>query len=289
MSAPIITRLDVFAAGDGGGNPAPIVLDARGMTDEEMQAVARETGYESGFVLPPRPGSDADFTFRFWVPDHEMSMCGHVTVGAVWLLEREGLLPNEHVRIDTLSGIVHARVEQGMVDVTQPEGTLERVDPTLVSEILDVLGIDSSGLAARPVWNARTSRTKTLVPIVDVETLDRLRPDYSRVHDLCDRLGSTGLYPYAVSSLEERVFDARQFPRSSGYPEDAATGVAAAALAFGLLEDGLVARDESVLRVRQGRAMGRPSEIVLRFAEGEGVWLGGTVRAAVGVDDGGAP
>src|SRR5690606_41767239 len=72
--------------------------------------------------------------------------------------------------------------------------------------------------------------------------------------------------------------DARQFPRSSGYPEDAATGIAAAALAFGLLHDGLVDPARPVT-VRQGRAMGRPSRIELRFrSAGGGVWMGGEVR-----------
>lgn len=77
----------VFAAGPEGGNPAPIVVDASGMSDAEMQEVARSYGHESGFVLPPPAGSDFDFEFRFWVPNHEMSMCGHATVGAVWLLQ----------------------------------------------------------------------------------------------------------------------------------------------------------------------------------------------------------
>jgi predicted PhzF superfamily epimerase YddE/YHI9 len=87
------------------------------------------------------------------------------------------------------------------------------------------------------------------------------------------------LYPYAPSDPDEQVFDARQFPRSSGYPEDAATGIAAAALAFGLLKDGLVEQSPTrVIRVRQGRAMGRPSEIVLRFSDEYGLWLGGQVR-----------
>ena len=79
------------------------------------------------------------------------------------------------------------------------------------------------------------------------------------------------------------MFDARQFPKSSGYPEDAATGIAAAALAFGLLENGSVEASDRLIRVRQGRAMGRPSEIAVRFrvdvaGRVQGCWLGGNVR-----------
>ena len=278
MSTPHVTLTHVFAAGPGGGNPAPIVLDAAGMTDAQMQAVAREYEHESGFVLPAPDGSDCDFTFRYWVPNHEMSMCGHATVAAIWLLNRSGRLTGDTVRVDTRSGVVCARVSSGTVEVTQPEGAVEHVAAEAIPDVLDVLGILPADLADRPVRNARTSRTKTLIPVVDPATLDRIQPDFDRVERVCERIDSTGLYPYAVSDPEGRVFDARQFPRSSGYPEDPATGIAAAALVFGLLADGLVERDGKPIRVRQGRAMGRPSEIVLRFADDTGLWLGGDVR-----------
>jgi PhzF family phenazine biosynthesis protein len=278
VRTPDVTLTHVFAAGPGGGNPAPIVLDATGMTDADMQGVACEHGHESGFVLPAPDGSGCDFAFRYWVPNHEMSMCGHVTVGAVWLLHQIGKLSGDTVRIDTRSGVVHARINDGLVEITQPEGTFEQVDADAIPELLDVLGITAAELADRPIRNARTSRTKTLIPVIDLATLDGMRPDFSRVQRICERIDSTGLYPYAVFDSARRVFDARQFPRSSGYPEDAATGIAAAALVYGLLADGLVERDARPVRVRQGRAMGRPSEIVLRFADDTGIWLGGEVR-----------
>jgi PhzF family phenazine biosynthesis protein len=269
----------VFTAGPNGGNPAPIVIDAAAMSDGEMQQVARQHGHESGFVIPAPPESGYDYALRFWVPNHEMSMCGHATIGAVWLLNQLGRLHGDQLTLSTPSGTVYARVADGQAEITQPAGVVEDVDPAVVPEILDVLGITASDLAPHPIRNARTSRTKTLVPLADPSVLDALQPNFSRIEEVCDRAGSTGLYPYAPSNLDEQVFDARQFPRSSGYPEDAATGIAAAALAFGLLKDGLVEHSPTrVIRVRQGRAMGRPSEILLRFSDEYGLWLGGQVR-----------
>ena len=285
---PIVHLVNVFATGPGGGNPAPTVADAAGMSDAEMQAVARGYGHESGFVLPAPAGSNCDFAFRFWVPNHEMEMCGHATVGAVWLLDRLGKLPRDQISIWTRSGLVDAHVagrtaEAGAaVEVSQPKGQVEPLYG-VEAEILSVLGIAANALAPLPIQNASTSRVKTLVPIRSVAVLDSLQPDFHRVEALCERIGSTGLYPYAPSDLGGQGFDARQFPKSSGYPEDAATGIAAAALSFGLLENGLVEVGSRPIRVRQGRAMGRPSEIVLRFRldDGDrvqGCWLGGRVR-----------
>jgi len=283
---PEVHLVNVFAAGPGGGNPAPTVADASGMSDADMQAVARRYGHESGFVLPAPAGSDCDLALRFWVPNHEMEMCGHATVGAVWLLDHLGKLPRDRVRIWTRSGRVEAHVTRpgtagAQVEITQPPGRIEPLPDE--DEILSVLGIGAGERTAAPIQNACTSRVKTLVPLNSVAALDGLRPDFARIQQLCERIGSTGLYPYAASDPDAQVFDARQFPKSSGYPEDAATGIAAAALAFGLLDTGLVAAGDWPIHVRQGRAMGRPSEITLRFrldaaGQVEGCWLGGAVH-----------
>ncbi|MEO8894926.1 MAG: PhzF family phenazine biosynthesis protein [Rhizomicrobium sp.] len=278
-----IERVSVFAAGPGGGNPAPVMVDAVGLSDADMRAVAKTYGHESVFVLPPSDGS-SDFTFRFFVPNHEMEMCGHATVGAVWLLNRLGRLPRDHVRIATLSGIVQGRITQVGIEISQPKGKLEDLPDAdrSTANILSVLGIDEKALAPQPIRNASTSRVKTLIPLKSVAILDGLRPDFAKIEQICEAIGSTGLYPFAVCDAQSRTFDARQFPKSSGYPEDAATGIAAAALAFGLLENGQVTA-EAPVRVRQGRAMGRASEIRVRFETGPartvtGCWLGGDVR-----------
>jgi PhzF family phenazine biosynthesis protein len=287
--APQVQLVSVFAAGPRGGNPAPIVADASGMSDADMRDVARSYGHESGFVLPAPTASGCDFAFRCWAPNHEMEMCGHATVGAVWLLRQLDRLPRDQVAIWTRSGRVDARVDgqarHARVEITQPQGEVTKLPEggDMDAEILSVLGITPSELAPLAIQNAWTSRVKTLVPLKSAAVLDRLRPDFQRIEKVCERIGSTGLYPYALADVEARVFDARQFPKSSGYPEDAATGIAAAALVFGLLENGVIEADDRPIRVRQGRAMGRPSEIALRFRFGDagrvkGCWLGGSVR-----------
>ncbi|WP_431287872.1 PhzF family phenazine biosynthesis protein [Roseateles chitinivorans] len=281
----------VFAAADGsGGNPAPIVLDAVGMSDAQMRAVAAEAGHESGFVLPAEDASQADFRFRFFVPRHEMEMCGHATVGALWCLREAGIWRAPRARIETLSGVVEGFVRGSgspseRIEITQPVGRVEPiVDAAVVRRIADVLRVPADDLLPHPVLNAATSRVKTLVALRSVAALDGLKPDFSRMEALCEEIGSTGLYPFAVESLERRIVHARQFPKSSGYPEDAATGIAAAALLFGLKELGLVPVDDAEVVVHQGRAMGQGSEIHVRFhraADGEllGCFLGGRVVA----------
>lgn len=286
-----VDLVNVFTCDSEGGNPCPVVVSADGMSSADMQEVARRSGHESGFVCAPA-SADYDFSFRFFVPNHEMEMCGHATIGALWLLARQGRLSGSTVRIETRSGPVTGFVGRGndgqpVVEITQLAGKVVPLGGDDEAAILAVLGIGRDGLAALPIHNAVTSRVKTLVPIADCERLNALVANPPEVEAVCRRIGSTGLYPYAVRDAESRTFEARQFPRSSGYPEDAATGIAAAALAFGLLHDGSIAPDDRVIRIFQGRAMGRLSEIRVRigFADGRavGCLLGGAVSLAEAV------
>jgi PhzF family phenazine biosynthesis protein len=271
-----VTFVSVFAAAEGGGNPTPIVLDASGYDEERMLQVTRSYGLESTFVFPPTDPGEADFRFRFFVPRQEMNMCGHATVGTVWLLRKVGRFTGNQARVETGSGLVRGFVQEAgtsgeYVEITQPAGRLEEITgPEARRAILDVLGISETDLLSLPIYNAVTSRMKTLVPLKSPEILDGLKPDFSRMETLCTSLQSTGLYPFAVHSLPDRLFDARQFPKASGFPEDVATGIAATALAFGLLAYGLIPCDGKRIIVRQGRAMGRPSEIFVRFDLPEG-------------------
>jgi PhzF family phenazine biosynthesis protein len=283
-----IEVLNVFTLGGKGGNPCPIVTDAGRLTPVEMKEIAHRFGHESGFVLPPR-NSDYDFTFRYWVPNHEMEMCGHATIGALWLLANQGRLSGrESLRIETLSGpvtgFVRSEADGPSVQITQPLGKVVALDPEQEKDVLDTLKLERKDLLDVPLLNASTSRVKTLIPVRDPDRLNALKSDMSAVEAVCTRIGSTGLYPYAILDRPGRSFEARQFPRSSGYPEDAATGIAATALTFGLLREGLIDPDDREVRVIQGRAMGSPSEIRVRIGfagtQPVGCLLGGTVTRA---------
>ena len=286
MMSGQIYLLRIFCAGPNGGNPLPVVVDIHGMSDTEMQGVASRHGHESVFVLPALANSNCDFEFRFWVPEHEMEMCGHATIGAIWLLERLDRLARDQIRVLTKSGVVEANVlrqdEEMLIEISQPEAVVVTVvNPGDIDELLSMLGIARHDMAPFPIQNSRTSRVKTLIPLKSVDLLDSLRPQFHLIKQLCERLGSTGLYPYAISDHLGQVINARQFPKSSGYNEDAATGIAASALLYGLLQNGFIRDTDQAVRVKQGWAMGCPSEITVRFRKKQGVivgcWISGSV------------
>jgi trans-2,3-dihydro-3-hydroxyanthranilate isomerase len=291
MAVPKTELIEVFVArrsmADGNsGSPAPVTLDADDLSTEDMQALAARYGHEAGFVLRPTDPKRADVRYRFFVPRHEMDMCGHATLGTTWLLNKLGRLKPGDIRIETLSGVVHARVSpSGEVAISQPKGQVTVVNEDHRAEIMEVLGITAADMLNLPIVNASTSRVKTLVPLTSPAIVNALKPDFSRMEALCAKIGSTGLYPFACDWEDERTYHARQFPRDSGYPEDPATGIAASALIYGLQHYGLIGTRRTI-RVRQGEAMGRPSRIAVTLANAQdldaGCWLSGDVRTAVG-------
>src|SRR6266508_6139629 len=86
-------QVDVFTDTPYRGNPLAVVLGAEGISDEEMQSVAREMNLsETTFVLPAtRPECAA--RVRIFTPSFEMPFAGHPTIGTSFVLAREGLLP----------------------------------------------------------------------------------------------------------------------------------------------------------------------------------------------------
>ena len=111
-------------------------------------------------------------------------------------------------------------------------------------------------------------RAKTLLEITSRDALESAQPpaDPDAWRILCDAIGSTGIYLYTPRGVpdETTTYDVRQFPRASGYREDPATGIAAAALAVSLHKQCVT---NTFFTFHQGTAMGRPSLIKIQDVE----------------------
>jgi PhzF family phenazine biosynthesis protein len=261
----------VFADGPEGGNPCPVVLDAGGLDAEEMRAIAQHFGEECGFVMSD--DRDEVVTLRYFVPQHEMSMCVHATAAATAVLHSLGRLTEQTAVVTAPVGQLRVRLDVA----ERPRVAVEQLAPTFFealrpsrAEVCEVLRVAPDALSTTelPIESVSVSRPKLIVPLSSSEILNSLRPDFTALRQLCEEYETTGIYPFAFGSDH---LEARQFPANSGYNEDAATGVAAGALAAYVARYAPGFDDEQWIRIRQGRAMGRPSLIEAR--------VGGTADA----------
>lgn len=264
--------LDVFTDRPLSGNALCVVLEAESLTDEEMQAIARETNLsETTFVLPPSRG-EATYRNRIFTPQGELPFAGHPTLGTAAALALTGRVTGERLVQETASGLTpvdlefrDGRLERVVMEVAPP-AHVATVDPELVARSLGLSVADLAGADLPPEVIASGVR-HLIVPVKSPEVLAAVEPDTAALSRLSRALGVVGAYPFALLGDDLAGYArARLFGPLFGIPEDPATGSAAAPLALYLARHGLLPRGADAFWYEQGVEMGRPSRLWVQVA-----------------------
>ncbi|MFE2453252.1 PhzF family phenazine biosynthesis protein [[Kitasatospora] papulosa] len=263
-----VLRYTAFSADPEGGNPAGIVLDASGLGDAEMLAVAADLGYsESAFLTDP--DGHGGHTVRYFSPKAEVPFCGHATVAAALALaERDG--PGDLV-FSTPAGPVPVTVvrEDGELraTLTSVEPHTEDAAPEDLAEALAALDWPAADLdPALPPRIAYAGARHLVLATATRERLADLAYDFARLEALMRRLDLTTVQLAWRESAT--VFHVRDPFPVGGVVEDPATGAAAAAFGAYARELGLVP-DDAVLTLHQGADMGRPGTLTVELRPGD--------------------
>jgi len=265
-------QVDVFATDPYRGNPLAVVLDAEGLTDEELARFARWTNLsETTFVLPPETPA-GDYRVRILTPARELPFAGHPTIGTchAWL-EAGGVPRAEGVVVqECAAGPVALRRDGDRLAFAAPPLVRSGpVDEALVARVAGVLGIargdvlDAAWLDNGPGWVG--------VLLADAASVLALRP--GPVGDL--KIGVVGpLPPGSAAAVEVRAF----FPAGDATIEDPVTGSLNAALPFWLVPSGRLALPYTA---RQGTALGRDGSVHLSGDVAGTVWVSGSAVTCI--------
>jgi PhzF family phenazine biosynthesis protein len=261
-----ILRYAAFTSDPAGGNPAGVVLDASGLDETTMRAIAAEVGYsETAFVT-----SQANDTFavRYFSPESEVPFCGHATIAtAVAYAERHQA---DELRFDTPAGRVDVRVTDSG---DGPLATLTSVPPHVdnaadedVAEALAALGWQPAELdPALPPRVAYAGARHLVLAAATRERLADLDYDFARLRALMTARDWVTIA--LVFRRDQTTYDARNPFPTGGVVEDPATGAAAAA--FGAYLRALGAIDPPArLTIHQGDDLGRPSLLLVDIPVG---------------------
>lgn len=285
---PKLFHIDSFTRTPLRGNAAGVVLDADGMSDAQMQDLARELKHsETAFVLRPK-GDDHDMHVRFFTPTMEVPVCGHATIAAhyalAWASAAAGLPAERSVIQKTGAGLQRIRtvrdpaadwrieIEQGCPEFGEP------LDANWRRRIAQALGIGDAGLASalqadadglaagRPVQVVSTGHSKVIVPLPDRFPLEQLRADMEALAALSRELGCNGWYPFVLK--DGLATEGRMFAPAIGILEDPVTGNANGPLGAYLVRHKLMPHDggELLFEGHQGRAMRRDGVVTVRVA-----------------------
>jgi trans-2,3-dihydro-3-hydroxyanthranilate isomerase len=272
--------VDVFTDRAFGGNPLAVVLDAGGLSTEQMQAIATEFNYsETTFVLPSADRAN-DANVRIFTVRSELPFAGHPNVGTAFVLATQAASAPARLKFEEKAGLVPVEIlmSQGKVagaEFAAPQ-PLKKGPTVDAMEAAAILSLSASDIRTdrHPPQIASVGLPFLIVEITSREAVKRAKPDAASFWKTFPAVGADAVYFYTrdVPAAERpRDQQARMFhPGVAGLSEDPATGSATGAAAAYLAELDAISGGEVAMRIGQGFDMGRPSLLLTRVIKKNG-------------------
>jgi trans-2,3-dihydro-3-hydroxyanthranilate isomerase len=256
-------QFDVFTSSPLDGNPLAVFPDATGLSDDQMQAIAREMNLsETTFVFPRDAAVEKErgIRVRIYTVQEELPFAGHPTLGTAFALR--GSSGAAEIRLELNVGTIPVRFED---QPGQPAfGEMTQIDPVFGmvhdrKKVAQVTGIPIDDIAPDvPVQTVSTGVPFTILPLRDLAAARRLRIDQERASEYLAASGGKFFFCVARETVDP---SARLHARMLFYNgEDPATGSASGCAAAWMVEHGIAKPDERVM-IEQGVEMKRPSRI----------------------------
>ena len=275
----VYSILDVFAESPLAGNPLAVFHDARSLSTEEMQALARETNLsETTFILPEDPATERmqGVRVRIFTTQEELPFAGHPTLGtASWLwLHHPELRGAESITLRLNIGPITVRFAPQQEGDAGVFATMHQLDPVFGpthdrSSVAALLGLQPGDLSAHhSPQTVSTGVPICIVPLHDLDAAQRLNASPRELHAWLHSIGAK--FSYCIAPVNTNEPGAPQWhARMQFYGgEDPATGSAAGCCIAWLVNAGLAEPDAPTL-IEQGVEMLRPSRITAQASRSE--------------------
>jgi len=250
------------------GNPLCVFEDARGLTDEQMQQLARQMNLsETTFVLP---SSTADARVRIFTPGFEMPFAGHPTLGTAFVVGG-----GRDVALEMIAGRVEVTAAGTTYTLRAARSPITRPVAASRAELARMVGLPDDAVCAEPLW-VSTGVEQLVIPIATAELVRRAQP----VLSLIEQHGFSDTRHEAMAYLVARDTDPWEvsffFTSNGAVLEDPATGSACANLGGYLLATGAALPITATLT--QGAAIHRPSRLGLHVSAERSIHVSGSVH-----------
>jgi trans-2,3-dihydro-3-hydroxyanthranilate isomerase len=259
-------QFDVFTSKALEGNSLAVFGDGRGLSDAEMQAIAREMNLsETTFIFPRDEATEKErgVRVRIYTVQEELPFAGHPTLGTAFALR--GSSGANEIRLDLNVGTVPVTFEERSGEPVF--GEMQQKDPSFGTvhdrdKISQVTGIPLEDIdPSLPIQTVSTGLPFTILPLRNLEAARRLAINQARTSAYLSTSGGKFLYCVTRETVDPT---ARLHARMLFYNgEDPATGSASGCAAAWMVQHGVAQPDERVL-IEQGIEMKRPSRIFVR-------------------------
>jgi len=260
-------QVDAFTKELFRGNPAGVVSDATGLSDTQMQKIARElNNSETAFIFPTQNNEKYDVEIRYFTPTVEVPICGHATIAAHYVRAHENEFSSVQTIQKTKAGILPVDIVQNKDDyeITMTQGKIEFgdfIEGKSRLTLLSALNMKSSELDERcPIHIVSTGHAKVIIGIKSRKKLNSLNPDMGLLKELSKSINCKGYFVFTFDSDSKEILaHGRMFAPAIGINEDPVTGMANGPLGAYIIFHKLVdfRGNEFCFKARQGEAIGR--------------------------------
>ncbi|NII84970.1 PhzF family isomerase [Pedobacter sp. SG908] len=265
-----IYQIDAFTKERFSGNPAGVVVNADGLTDTQMQQIAKElNNSETAFLFSP-DDHDSDGLIRYFTPLAEVPICGHATIAAMYAKAIEHNLDSCILRFKTQIGTLPFEIVKETEDyqVIMTQGKFElspTFDNNTTKKILAALGLDYSDIDEKcPIQIASTGHSKVMIGIKSRKKLNDLNPNYPSLADLSKQINCNGYFVFTFDSDDNDILiHGRMFAPAIGINEDPVTGNANGPFGGYLIQNKIIDAKNGLFEFngKQGEKMKRPGVI----------------------------
>ena len=266
MKKLITYQIDSFTKEKFKGNPAGVVVNADGLTDEQMQLIARElNNSETAFLFSPDAG-DCVGVIRYFTPKTEVPTCGHATIAAMYAKALEDNLDSCVLKIKTRIGILPFEIikKNGDYQVIMTQGQFELSPPfgnKITQRIIKALGLDKSDLDVKcPIQIASTGHSKVMIGIKSREKLYNLTPNFYDLTELSRQIKCNGYFVFTFDSSDTNILTySRMFAPAIGLNEDPVTGNANGSLGGYIIQNRIIETQDDYFEFnsKQGETINR--------------------------------
>ncbi len=296
MKTVAFYRVNVFTDKLFSGNPLVVIPDASGLSEGEMQSIAREMGTsETTFVFRPE-AKEAAYRVRIFTPAAEIPFAGHPSLGTAFVMADLGRFPleepvtviNQELQIGVLPLEIYLR--NGEIDrvvMTQKETELGACI-TGYQELAAALGVEEDLIRGTGLEVAviSTGLPQLFVPLPGLKDVSELKPKFFELREIEKKLNLAGCCVFCLETLDKSTLvHSRFFAPRHNVREDPATGSAAGGMGAYLAVRKLLPREMNFV-IEQGEEMGRPSRLYVEVKVNKAghpykVKVGGKIVAAM--------
>jgi len=273
----VVQHYDAFTTEPHRGNPAGIVFDAHQLTDEAMQRIAAQVGFnETTFVLP---SNTADIRLRYFTPGNEMNLCGHATVASFTSLYQRGAFGGRTtLTVETKAGVLPIAIE---LLAGTPYIWMTQAPPQFIpfagdrAAIAQAIGLDVSDLdTSLPIVYGSTGIWTLILPVRGLDAMRRMQPQNAQFPALLTEQPRASIHPICFETVDPTAnMHARHFSSPyAGTVEDPVTGTASGVM--GAYHNRYIAPAPSLV-IEQGLEIGRDGRVLVEV-NGNTVRISGT-------------